>query len=115
MDYPLSTDPQRVSRDASRARLVWSGGLAAGVLGGCLLLSCIVPFAAIAVMAAGALSLRRALPLVALVWALNQAIGFGWLGFPHDASTMLWGLGIGVSALFVTTAMPSPQSIVEAS
>ena len=105
MDYPISPDPQRVSRDPSGAPFVWSGGLAVGVLGGSLALSCIMPFAAIAALAAGALPLRRALALVALVWALNQAIGFGWLGFPRDASTMLWGVGIGVSALLVTTAI----------
>jgi hypothetical protein len=104
MDYPLSQDPQRVRRSASSAPLVWSGGLAAGVLGGSLVLSCIMPFAAIAALAAGALPLRRALLLVALVWALNQAIGFGWLGFPRDAPTVLWGLGIGITALGMTVA-----------
>jgi len=66
--------------------------------------ACATPFAAFAVIAAAALPLRPALAVVAAAWAVNQAIGFGVLGYPHDANTILWGVAIGAAALIGTTA-----------
>ena len=40
-----------------------------------------------------------ALLVVAAAWIVNQAIGFGALGYPVDADTMLWGLAIGTRGL----------------
>jgi hypothetical protein len=66
--------------------------------------ACATPFAAFAVLAAAALPLSSALPVVAAAWIVNQAIGFGALHYPVDTSTILWGLVIGAAALAGTVA-----------
>ena len=50
------------------------------------------------------LPLSAALPVVLAAWIVNQAIGFGVLGYPMDMNTLLWGLAIGVAALAATAA-----------
>jgi hypothetical protein len=76
------------------------------LVGACALASfafaCATPFAAFAVVAAAVLRLRPALLVVAATWLVNQAIGFGVLGYPHDASTLQWGVAIGAAALAST-------------
>ncbi len=64
--------------------------------------ACATPFAAFAVVAAAMLPMRPALLIVTAAWIVNQAIGFGALGYPLDADTMLWGLAIGLAALIAT-------------
>lgn len=66
-------------------------------------LACATPFAAFAVLAAAALPSRPALLVVASSWLVNQCIGFGALHYPIDASTIAWGLVIGVAALVATS------------
>jgi hypothetical protein len=66
--------------------------------------ACATPFAAFAVIAAQMLSLPSAFLVVASVWAVNQAIGFGVLRYPIDTYTILWGVAIGASALASTAA-----------
>lgn len=78
---------------------LWSGGLVTLVLGGCLLIGCLEPLVAVAVIAAGALPLGRALLLPGAVWLAGQAIGFGLHDYPRDAQTISWGVGLGVAAL----------------
>ena len=78
---------------------LWSAGLVGLVLGGCLLIGCLEPLVAVAVIAAGALPLGRALLLTAAVWLCAQAIGFGVHDYPRDAQTISWGLGLGLAAL----------------
>lgn len=78
---------------------LWSAGLVGLVLGGCLLIGCLEPLVAVAVIAAGALPLGRALLLTAAVWLAGQAIGFGLHDYPRDAQTISWGVGLGVAAL----------------
>ena len=53
-------------------------------------------------LAALMLPVPAALLVVAVAWIVNQAIGFGVLGYPIDAGTMLWGLAIGAAALIAT-------------
>ncbi len=64
--------------------------------------ACATPFAAFAVVAGAVLSLPAALLVVAATWVVNQAIGFGALGYPHDLNTVLWGFAIGAAALAST-------------
>ena len=66
--------------------------------------ACATPFAAFAVVAAAMLPLPAALVVMAAAWIVNQAIGFGALGYPHDANTVLWGFAIGAAALIATAA-----------
>jgi len=74
--------------------------------GACALASfafaCATPFAAFAVLASSLLPLPAALLVMAGVWIVNQAIGFGALGYPLDLHTVLWGFAIGVAALAST-------------
>jgi len=74
--------------------------------GSCALASfafaCATPFAAFAVLAGSLLPLVPALPVMAGAWLVNQAIGYGALGYPLDLHTLLWGLAIGVAALLST-------------
>ncbi len=64
--------------------------------------ACATPFAAFAVVAAAMLPLPAALLVMTAAWIVNQAIGFGALGYPHDANTVLWGFAIGAAALIAT-------------
>ena len=61
--------------------------------------ACITPFVAFAVAAGYALSARVAVLTVMAIWLVNQAIGFGVLGYPWTVDTMLWGFAIGATAL----------------
>ena len=64
--------------------------------GSCALASfafaCATPFAAFAVVASSLLPLTPALLVTAGAWIVNQAIGFGVLGYPLDQNTVFWGL-----------------------
>ncbi len=64
--------------------------------------ACATPFAAFAVVAAAMLPLRPALLAMTAAWLVNQAIGFGCLGYPIDTNTILWGFAIGAAALVAT-------------
>ncbi len=61
--------------------------------------ACATPFSALAAAAAFTLRRREAIGLVVFVWAANQAVGFGFLHYPLDGSTLAWGVVIGVAAL----------------
>jgi hypothetical protein len=90
--------------DGSRrnAAWLWSLLLVALSLVGSLAFACVTPFAAFAVAAAWALSLRAALLTVACVWLGNQVIGFSFLDYPWTPDTALWGLAIGAATLAAT-------------
>jgi hypothetical protein len=66
--------------------------------------ACATPFAAFAVVAAAMLPLQSAFLMTAAAWLVNQGIGFGFLHYPIDASTIVWGLVIGGVALCATAA-----------
>jgi hypothetical protein len=74
--------------------------------GSCALASfafaCATPFAAFAVVASAMLPLAPALLVMTGACLVNQAIGCGALGYPHDLHTALWGLAIGLAALAST-------------
>jgi hypothetical protein len=78
---------------------VWSAGLVAAVLGGCLMIGCLEPLVAVAVIAAGALPPARAVLLTLAVWAAGQAVGFGLHDYPRDVQTIVWGFGLAAGAL----------------
>ncbi|WP_442679984.1 hypothetical protein ACSBM8_01900 [Sphingomonas sp. ASY06-1R] len=82
----------------------WAGALALVTVAGTLAASCMMPFVALAVMAAATLPLRQALAATALAWAAEQSLGFGLLGYPLEASAIGWGIALGMAALAVTQA-----------
>lgn len=74
-------------------------------------LSCATPFAALAALAAIHMKRNEGFALVGLAWALNQIVGFGFLGYPHDAQSYAWGAAIGVAALatFAAASAVAPR------
>jgi hypothetical protein len=99
----MTPSTQSVSRQRLGATL-WPVLLAVAAVGGSLAFACITPFAAFAAFAAETQRPRAALGTLALIWAANQAVGFAFLDYPRDASTLMWGLAIGVAALLATCA-----------
>lgn len=95
---------QATELEARRAPLFCLALLAAGCALASFALACATPFTAYAVIAAAMLPLSSALLVVAAAWIVNQAIGFGALGYPHDPNTVFWGLAIGAAALAATAA-----------
>ena len=54
-----------------------------------LAFACATPFAAFAALAGAMLPLSAALLVVMAAWIVNQAIGFGVLGYPMEMNTLL--------------------------
>ena len=100
---PAVADP---SKPTSMASVTWMLILTIAVLGATLTLSCVTPFAALAVALAETVGLRASLRIVTVVWLANQIVGFVFFHFPHTANTFLWGIAIGGAAL-VTTIIAS--------
>jgi hypothetical protein len=75
--------------------------------------ACATPFAAFAVVAAATLPLQSALVVTLGAWLVNQAIGFGFLHYPVDASTIAWGFVIGAAALAATAASAAVLRVTE--
>ena len=84
--------------------MLWPAILVVAAVLGSLALTCVIPFAAFAVATAGTLRLRSALGTMAVMWLINQAVGFGALGYPWTLNTVLWGLAIGAAGLSATFA-----------
>jgi hypothetical protein len=100
---PAGADPLQPT---SMASFTWMMILTMAVIGTTLTLSCLTPFAALAVALAGTVGLRASLRIVTVVWLANQIVGFVFFHFPHAANTFLWGIAIGGAAL-VTTIVAS--------
>jgi hypothetical protein len=96
---PAAGDP---TQQTSRARSVWTVVLTLAAIGGSLALSCVTPFAALAVALGGTVGLRASLRAVTVVWFANQIVGFVFFHFPMTANTFLWGIAIGLAAIVTT-------------
>ena len=83
---------------------IWMAALVAASILFSFALACGMPFAALSALAALTLPMRNAFKLAGLGWLANQAIGFGFLGYPLDVMTMAWGVALGVSALAAVAA-----------
>lgn len=80
--------------------------------------ACVTPFAALTTLAALKLARRDSLFVVGLVWLANQAIGYGFLGYPWTWDSAAWGLAIGASAGLavlaargLSTTRPAPLAV----
>jgi hypothetical protein len=98
---PCGADFQ-IAHPSMFSSFVWLVILMIAMIGGTFMLSCVTPFAALAVALAGTVGLRAALSTMALVWFTNQALGFFSLGFPWTPSVFVWGLMIGAAVLLAT-------------
>ena len=85
-------------RDVRQSPL-WMGVLVAASILFSFALACGMPFAALGALGALTLAPRSAFVLAGLGWLANQAIGFGFLGYPLDATTLAWGVALGLSAI----------------
>jgi hypothetical protein len=61
--------------------------------------ACALPLAAFAAISALLFERRAAVGAVLAVWFANQIIGFSFLHYPADPSTIAWGLALGVIGL----------------
>lgn len=93
----------RTAPDLSR-HVLWMAVLVAASVGFTFGFACAVPFAAFGAATALTLNTRDALLLTIALWLVDQIIGFGFLGYPWDGTTLLWGAVLGVVALLSTGA-----------
>jgi hypothetical protein len=96
----------QIAHPSYLANLVWMLILMLAAIGITFALSCLTPFAALAVALTGTFGLRTSLRIMIVVWFVNQVIGFGFLHFPLTANAFLWGAAIG-GATVVTTIVAS--------
>ena len=94
----------RIAYPSLAASFLWTVILTTAVVAGSVALSCTTPFAALAVALAATVGLRASLSAIALVWAVNQIVGFTWFHFPWTANAFGQGAAIGVAALLGTVA-----------
>ena len=80
-------------------RLAWPAALAAATIAGSLAAACMMPFVALAVLAAATMSQRRAAATIVAIWAANQALGFTVLGYPAAGYAAAWGAALGAASL----------------
>lgn len=61
--------------------------------------SCTVPLVGFAAVAATTLSRRQGVMSLAMIWLVNQALGFSVRSYPLEASTLAWGVVMLAAAL----------------
>jgi hypothetical protein len=88
----------------SARRWLWLGGLSAASAAFSVALACAMPFAALAAFAAGRLSRRDGLLVMAGAWAANQAVGFLLLDYPATSDSIAWGAALLLAALLAAGA-----------
>ncbi len=90
--------------DRAVSAWLWPALLVASSAVGSYVFTCATPFAALAAIAAATLAVPQALAVIVAIWALNQAIGFGFLDYPWTLDTALWGLALGAAAVIALAA-----------
>lgn len=64
-----------------------------------MIFACATPFPSLAAIAALYLARRDGVVLMLAAWGVSQAIGFGLMGYPHDAGTIMTALALGIAAI----------------
>lgn len=67
-------------------------------------MACATPFAALATLAALHMSRRDGLALIGIAWLADQAVGYGLLEYPRTASSVAWGVVLGMAAVLALVA-----------
>lgn len=91
-------------RNEIAPRLAWIAILVSASLALSSILACAMPFAALAAVAAITLKRVDAFAVVIAAWFVNQLVGFALLGYPVDATTLAWGVALGLSAVVALMA-----------
>lgn len=99
MQYDQTQQVSQIYSSYAKARLLWIVLLIAGCTILTLKFACAAPFAALAALAALDMNRRDGVLLILGVWAANQAIGYGVLGYPHEFQSYAWGAVIGLASL----------------
>jgi hypothetical protein len=97
----MTTDPIPMNGRQTGAVVA---GLAASSVALTLGFACALPLAAFATISALVFKPRAAVGAVLTVWLMNQIIGFSFMHYPTDASTIAWGLALGVVGLLSLAA-----------
>ena len=95
-------------------RAGWIALLTVATFLGSFVFACATPFAALAALSALHMRKRDAFALTGVNFLANQIVGFGFLHYPHDSSTIAWGAAIGVSAFVATAAAIGAVSLFRA-
>jgi hypothetical protein len=74
----------------ARQLTIWTAILAMTAVVGSYSLACVLPFAAIAAVAAITLPRRQAIAAVGATWAANQIIGFTMMDYANGANAYAW-------------------------
>lgn len=82
--------------------LAWPLILAVATVAGSLAAACMMPFVALAALAAATMTRGRAVAMIAAIWAANQVLGFTVLGYPATTYAAAWGAALGTAALAAT-------------
>ncbi len=94
----------QIAHPSFMASTIWLLILALAAVGATVALSCVTPFAALAVALAGTVGLRTSMCVMIAVWLANQIIGFGLFHFPRTPDAFLIGIAIGAAAVLGTIA-----------
>lgn len=92
----------QIAHPSFMASFIWMLILTLAAIGATFALSCVTPFAALAVALLGTVGLRASVRIMIAVWLANQVIGFGFFHFPHTGNTLLFGVAIGGAAVVTT-------------
>ncbi|MDQ2763221.1 MAG: hypothetical protein M3Y22_06920 [Pseudomonadota bacterium] len=87
------------TRSSLNGGFAWPFAFAATALFGTLASACMMPFVAIAVATAATMNRRQAIVTILGIWAINQMLGFGLMGFPLTRYALSWGLALGVGSM----------------
>lgn len=104
----------RLRQPTATERAMWVGLVVAGGAGFSLIFACVTPFAALGTLGALKMEQRDAALAIGLVWFINQAVGYGILGYPWTWSSLGWGFAIGVAgylALGAAMALSSARPV----
>lgn len=106
----LRLDHTGFARLPSSLQGIWVGLLAGAGTVASAAFACATPFAAVAMLAAATLPLRKALAVTLALWLGNQIVGFVLLDYPWNGETLAWGIIIGAAsaaAIFVAHRVTS--------
>jgi hypothetical protein len=93
-------------------RAGWMVILTAATIASSLVFACATPFVALATLAALCMNRRDAFIVTGLTWVANQAVGYGFLHYPHTWDSFAWGIAIGVAAMIATALAVEVGSVL---
>jgi hypothetical protein len=101
----------------ARPALGWGAALGFATVAGTVVISCMMPFVALALILAATMPPRRGGETMLAIWMGNQLLGFALLGFPATAYTFAWGgalLAASLAAMAVVQLVVGGRELVAA-